>query len=82
LKSTFKNSWKPILLISLFTIIYRLTQIEAVKIGQVALVLALKRVSVFFAVVIGGRRIKEHYLLRKTIATLIMLAGAALVIIG
>ncbi len=25
---------------------------------------------------------KEHYLLRKTIATLIMLGGAALVIIG
>lgn len=82
LKSTLKNSWKPILLISVFTIIYRLTQIEAVKIGQVALVLALKRVSVFFAVVIGGQLFKEHYLLRKTIATLIMLAGAALVIIG
>ena len=81
LVKTFKNSWKPILLISAFTIIYRLTQILAVKSGSVALVLALKRVSVFFAVVIGGQLFKEHFLRRKTIATLIMLAGAALVII-
>ena len=76
-----KNSWKPILLVSAFTIVYRLTQIFAVKSGSVALVLALKRTSVFFAVVIGGQIFKEHYLLRKSIATIIMLIGAAMVII-
>ncbi|MFO7897157.1 MAG: EamA family transporter [Candidatus Cloacimonadales bacterium] len=81
LAQTIRNSWKLILLISLFTIIYRLTQIFAVKAGSVALVLALKRVSVFFAVVIGGQLFHEHYLLRKSLATLIMLAGATLVII-
>jgi len=78
---TMKNSWKPILLVSAFTIVYRLTQIFAVKSGSVALVLALKRTSVFFAVVIGGQIFKEHYLLRKSIATIIMLVGAAMVII-
>ena len=78
---TMKNSWKPILLVSAFTIVYRLTQIFAVKSGSVALVLALKRTSVFFAVVIGGQIFKEHYLLRKSIATIIMLIGAAMVII-
>ncbi len=81
LKTVFRNSWKPILWVSLFTIIYRMSQIEAVKIGSVALVLALKRVSVFIAVVFGGKLFKDHYLTRKTIATLIMLAGAALVIL-
>ncbi|MCK4957061.1 MAG: EamA family transporter [Candidatus Cloacimonetes bacterium] len=81
LLQTAKNSWKLILLISLFTIIYRTSHIFAVKAGSVALVLALKRISVFFAVVIGGQLFKEHYLLRKTIATLIMLGGAALIIL-
>jgi len=81
LAKTFQNSWKPILLVSAFTIIYRLTQILAVKSGSVALVLALKRVSVFFAVVAGGHLFHEHYLVRKTLATVTMLAGAALVIV-
>lgn len=78
---TIKNSWKPILLVSFFTIIYRTSHIFAVKAGSVALVLALKRISIFFAVVIGGQIFKEHHLLRKTMATIIMLLGAAFVII-
>ncbi|HPR18152.1 MAG TPA: EamA family transporter [Candidatus Cloacimonadota bacterium] len=78
---TLKRSWLPILLVAIFTMIYRYTQIEAVKLGSVALVLALKRTSVFFAVVIGGQLFHDHYLLRKTIATVIMLAGAILVIV-
>lgn len=81
-KSALKQSWKPILLVSVFTIIYRLTQIEAVKIGSVALVLSLKRISVFFAVVFGGKIFHDHYLTRKTIATMIMLAGAVVVILN
>lgn len=81
LRPVFKRSWMPILLVSVFTIVYRYSQIEAVKLGSVALVLALKRVSVFFAVVLGGSYFRDHFLLRKTIATCIMLAGAALVIL-
>lgn len=81
LRPVFQRSWLPILLVSVFTICYRYSQIEAVKLGSVALVLALKRVSVFFAVVLGGSYFRDHFLLRKTIATCIMLVGAALVII-
>ncbi len=67
-------------LISIFTIGYRYTQIEAVKLAPVALVLSVKRLSVLFASVYGGKIFSEHYLLRKTIAVLIMLAGAYLVV--
>ncbi|MCT4639549.1 MAG: DMT family transporter [Bacteroidales bacterium] len=76
-----KISWKWILLVSIFTIIYRYTQIEAVKAGNVAMVLSLKRTSVFFAAVIGGTLFKDTNLLRKSIATVIMLAGAAVILI-
>jgi len=82
LKSTFKFSWSWILILAFITITYRYTQIQAVKLSSsVALVLALKRISVFFAAVIGGKIFKEHNLLRKSIATLILVIGAVLVIL-
>ena len=81
LKSAFKFSWKIILVVSIVTIIYRYTQLSAVKVAPVALVLALKRVSVFFAVIIGGTMFKEHRLLIKAVATALMVAGVVLVIV-
>ncbi len=81
LNHTLKNSWKLVLIISVLTIIYRYTQIQAVKLAPVALVLSLKRISVFFAVVIGGKLFKEHNLLQRIIATAIMITGAVLVIV-
>lgn len=75
-----KGLWRWIIFISILTVGYRYTQIEAVKIAPVALVLSMKRTSVFFATVIGGKIFKEHHLLRKTIATLIMIGGALLLI--
>ncbi|MBI9072054.1 MAG: EamA family transporter [Melioribacteraceae bacterium] len=77
---SFKYSWKLIALISVFTIVYRYTQIAAVKIAPVALVLSLKRISVFFASIIGGKMFNEHYLLRKSIAIIILLAGTLLIL--
>jgi drug/metabolite transporter (DMT)-like permease len=67
-----------ILMISVATIGYRYTQIEAFKIAPVALVLSIKRTSVFFASIIGGRIFSESNLLKKGIAILIMLYGAYL----
>ena len=81
LKHSLKFSWKIILTISIFTIIYRYTQLSAVKIAPVALVLSIKRISVFFAVLIGGRLFHEHDLLIRTIATGIMITGAVLIIL-
>lgn len=75
-----KKLWRWIIFISVITVGYRYTQIEAVKIAPVALVLAMKRTSVFFATVIGGKIFKEHHLIRKAIATIIMIIGAILLI--
>jgi drug/metabolite transporter (DMT)-like permease len=81
IKSPIKNSFKIIFLLSIITIIYRYTQIQAVKIAPVALVLSIKRISVFFAVIIGGTLFQEHNLLKRIIATAIMIAGAVLIIL-
>lgn len=77
---TLKRSWTWIFILSVFTILYRYTYIWAVKLTSVALALSIKRVSVFFAVVIGGKIFKEKDLLRKSIATAIMIGGALLII--
>ena len=68
-----------LVLISVFTIIYRYAQIEAVKIAPVALVLAVKRISIFFAAVIGGRIFKEHNLWVRAAATAIIILGTLLI---
>ncbi|MBU0959189.1 MAG: DMT family transporter [Nanoarchaeota archaeon] len=82
IKPTLKNSWPIISLIAVFTIAYRFTEFSAIKDAPVALVLSLKRISVFLAVLIGGKLFKERYLLKRIIATLIMIAGALLIING
>lgn len=81
LKPVFKNSLKYMIILALITITYRYTQILAVKAAPVALVLSIKRISVFFAVIIGGRLFKDHNLLQRIIATAIMVIGAVLVIV-
>ncbi len=74
-----KDSLKLIILISILTIIYRYTQIEAVKIAPVALVLAVKRISIFFAAIVGGRIFKESNLWIRAAAALIIIAGTLLI---
>ena len=64
--------------VSVFTVIYRYTQIEATKLAPVALVLSVKRLSVLFAVIIGGKLFLEDNLKRRILAVIIILAGAAL----
>lgn len=79
-KGTFYSIWKIVLIVSLFTIIYRFSHIYAIKLGSVALVLSIKRTSVFFATIIGGTYFNEQNLLRKTIATILMIIGAVTII--
>ncbi len=64
--------------VSVFTVIYRYTQIEATKLAPVALVLSVKRLSVLFAVIIGGKLFLEDNLKRRILAVVIILIGAAL----
>ncbi|MGD1007074.1 MAG: DMT family transporter [Ignavibacteriaceae bacterium] len=74
-----KDLWW-IILISLLTIGYRYTQVVAVSIASVAIVLAVKRTSVFWATIIGGRIFKEEHLLKKTFAVIFIVAGAILIL--
>ncbi len=67
---------KFILLISVATMVYRTSQIEAIKLGSVALVLTLKRTSVFFASLIGGTLFKESKLSLKLVAIAILILGS------
>ena len=83
------NQIKPLLkrnirwgvLISILTIFYRLSQLHAIKNASVALVLSLKRFSVLFAVIVGGKIFQEKNLLKKIISTILMLVGTILIII-
>lgn len=78
---TFRNAWFLILVLSFVTIGYRYFEILAIKnTTSTALALAVKRTSVFFAVIIGGKLFKEHNLVKKIIAVLILIVGTILVI--
>ncbi|MBU1099249.1 MAG: EamA family transporter [Bacteroidetes bacterium] len=79
-RNTLQKSFLWILVISILTIGYRYTQIEAIKLAPVALVLSVKRISVFFAVIFGGRLFKEHNLFIKVLATVILILGAIFII--
>lgn len=59
--------------VALLTLGYRFTQLEAMKTGNVAMVLAVKRTSVFYASLAGGRMFSEKHLTLR-------LAGAAIII--
>lgn len=71
-----------IILISIFTVIYRYTQAEAVKLAPVAIVLSVKRLSVLMAIIIGGKLFKEDNLIKRIIATLIILTGTTILMIS
>lgn len=69
-----------IALISILTIGYRYTQIVAVSLASVALVLAIKRTSVFWATIIGGKLFHDKDLLKRSIAAILILVGAILIL--
>ena len=79
IKTSTKPIWFLILVISLLTLTYRYTEILSVKLAPVALVISVKRISVFFAVIIGGRIFKEEKLLLKATATALIILGAILI---
>ncbi len=69
-----------IALISILTIGYRFTHVLAVSMASVALTLAVKRTSVLWATIIGGKIFKDSDLLKKTVAVIFILAGALLIL--
>jgi len=75
-----KNNLGWIALISVITIGYRYTQIVAVSLASVALVLAIKRTSVFWATIIGGKIFNDKDLLKRSIAAILIIIGAILIL--
>ena len=69
-----------IALISILTIGYRYTQVVAIGLASVALVLAVKRTSVFWATIIGGKIFSDKDLLKRSIAAVLILVGAILIL--
>ena len=69
-----------IVLISLLTIGYRYTQVVSISLASVALTLAVKRTSVLWATIIGGKIFKDSNLLKKIIAVSFILLGAILIL--
>jgi drug/metabolite transporter (DMT)-like permease len=75
------SSGKMILILAAVTMVYRYTYILGVKASQsVALALAVKRISVFIAVILGGMLFKEHSLRRRIIATAMLVIGTLLIV--
>lgn len=79
-KTLNRNIIYLIIIISVFTVIYRYTQIEATKIAAVALVLSVKRLSVLMAILIGGKLFKESNVLKRAIAAVIILTGLIILV--
>jgi len=82
LAQQFKQSWKPILVVAVLAIVYRYAHILAMKVGPVALVLSIKRTSVFFATIIGGHYFREQNLIRRSISVLVMVAGVIIILLS
>jgi len=70
------NVLKWLLFIAVLTVGYRYTEILAIKIAPVALVLTVKKISIFIAVIVGGRIFKEKDLIKKIIAAGLIIGGS------
>ncbi len=71
-----REQWPAFLAIAVLTLGYRFFQLEATREGPVALVLAVKRTSIVYASLIGGRMFSEERLVPRVVgAALIVAAG-------
>lgn len=82
-KSDLSKFWKIVLLISLFTVTHRYLYVSAIKIAaSVGLVVAVYKLSSLFNVFIGKRFFGETDIIKKIIATIIVLGGVFLLVIN
>lgn len=82
LKVSIKQSWKIIFFISLLTVTHRYLYVSAIQIAtSVGLVLAVYKLTALVHVFSGGKFFAEDGILRKAVASIIILSGTALLII-
>jgi uncharacterized membrane protein len=69
-----------IIIVALLTVAYRFTQLEATKLAPVALVLAVKRTSILYASLFGGKIFSEERLPLKLIGALLIVTAGFLIL--
>ena len=82
IKRGFNQAGWLIGIIAVITVSYRLLQYNAMNIEYVSLVIPIKRLDTLFSTVMGGELFHEHGLPHKTVACVIMILGASLVVLG
>ncbi len=70
-----------VLLTAAINVLANASQAKATSIAAVGLVIAVKRISVLFDVILGGKLFHERHLLQKTIASIIILTGIYLIVL-
>ncbi len=81
IKEGFSKAKWLILLVSAFTVGYRFAQAEAFKQVQTGIVIAFKRMSILLVVLVGGELFHEKHLVKKLVASIIMILGVLLIVL-
>jgi drug/metabolite transporter (DMT)-like permease len=83
LKTSILKFWKIIVLISLLTVAHRYLYVSAVKIaGSIGLIIAVYRLSSLFNVFVGERFFGEKDIVKKILATIVILGGVFLLVVN
>lgn len=69
-----------IITVAVFTLVYRFTQLEATKLAPVALVLAVKRTSILYASLFGGKLFSEDRLKIKLLGAVLIVAAGFIIL--
>ena len=80
-KAKLKKSGKLIFLGAILVIGYRFAQSEAIKLANVGLVVSIKKLSTLLVIFLAGEIFHEGKIAKKLIASLVMIAGAILIVI-
>ncbi len=81
-KRVWENSFLLVIGISILLVSYRVLQAYAMALAPATLVISIKRLSPLLSVVLGGKVLSEKYIIYRLVASLIMVAGAGIIIIG
>jgi drug/metabolite transporter (DMT)-like permease len=73
-----RSQWPMLLAIAVLTLGYRYFQLQATRIGPVALVLAGKRTSLLYASLAGGRMFAEEHRIPRLLGALLIVAAGFL----
>jgi len=81
--NSLKDNTRWIVAVAVLTFGYRLSQAYAISLPgvMISLIIPIKRLSSLFSTIIGGELFHEHGILRRSIACVIMIIGAVLIVI-